>query len=104
MAMYIQTYWVLGICPLSGILKTLENTREYQTMDRVQKPNNSKCYSTPSSEPFRLYLDKCMLIYHKIQQRSVFMAIYSIILWVRVQHIDFYYTDINVTDLTTNNS
>jgi hypothetical protein len=27
---------------------------EYWTMDEVQKPSNSECY-TPSSEPFRIY-------------------------------------------------
>jgi hypothetical protein len=27
---------------------------EYRTMEKVQKPSNSECY-TPSSEPFRIY-------------------------------------------------
>jgi hypothetical protein len=30
---------------------------EYQRMNKVQKPSNSKCY-TPLSEPFRIYMNK----------------------------------------------
>jgi hypothetical protein len=42
--------WVSGVCPSSGTLK-------YRTMDKVQKPSNSECY-TPSLEPFRIYKTK----------------------------------------------
>jgi hypothetical protein len=32
---------------------------EYQTMEKVQKPSNSVCY-TPSSEPFRIWSSGCI--------------------------------------------
>jgi hypothetical protein len=67
----IQNYWFFGFCPSSGILETRKHNvsetdpvsktlfffyfLQYWTMDKVQRPSNSECY-TPSSEPFRIYM------------------------------------------------
>jgi hypothetical protein len=46
-------------------------TLEYRTMENVQNPSNSMCY-TPSSEPFRIY--KILYAYHNPHMRAICLA------------------------------
>jgi hypothetical protein len=43
-----QNHWISKLCPV------FSSYLEFRTMNRVQKPNGSQCY-TPPSEPFRFY-------------------------------------------------
>jgi hypothetical protein len=40
-------------------------TIKIRTMDKVQKPSNSVCY-TPSSEPYRIYMSTCIFNLHGV--------------------------------------
>jgi hypothetical protein len=42
---------------------------KYQTMGKVQKPNNSVCY-TPSSKPFRIYLKNLAVAHYEMYAGS----------------------------------
>jgi hypothetical protein len=83
---YPQSYWVFGLFPSYGVLGSRNKTfrklnlfpssadagsrhlfswaPQIETMEKVQKPSNSVCY-TPSSEPYKIYR-KIQPIYNEL--------------------------------------
>jgi c-di-GMP-related signal transduction protein len=69
----------------------LSNFLKYRTVDKVQKPSNSECYTT-SSEPFRIYLNNRCLFWEQYETYkqnvgkifSFFQGIYIYLpMWVK---------------------
>jgi hypothetical protein len=59
-------FWTLSIVQYSLIFGIFE----YWTMDKVQKPTNSECY-TPSSEPIRIYMIERVYLFLRLLRARI---------------------------------